>query len=440
MNKLFLLSAFSVLAPLPALAVLKPGDIAAKSIAQFDVQGRRPELCVIPNHLAGNYSSNDEKAETDLCDLNTQSEKVAACPKLNSTNPGVLFQKPPKGVSKEEYLAKGCSMDGDKKLAKYKLSTSCSYSPSILAYYHVSRALGNIVRVPPAVLRTMDLKRHQSIAQRALKALASKPQDILYQTWSSLKSVLDRGAASPRADLVLVEGYDQSYGALQKNPKGDEFYAEFFNKGTDRVAAFRDQNKIYQGVSTANFKISRDYNQVNVQAMAQMRDASDFILLDTILGQQDRMGNIHYQLAYLYPSTEGGKFRLVEAGDLDDVPASLQSKAVQVKQLLLKDNDCGVAKENLIKKAKLLDRVAHMNPATYRNLLKLEQSLGRSETRDFFRHGLQFTEQDFRTVAGNIQEATRLLKSRCQSGQLKLDLDLDAHFSGQALPPKKCDL
>jgi hypothetical protein len=423
-------------------AALKTGDLTGVSVEKFSVPGKRPELCVIPHHLNGfTYARSDEKIEADLCAIDSAGEKAAACPKLNSTNPGVLFLKPPKGVSKEDFLAKNCEMDGSKKLAKYKLSTSCSYTPSLLGYYHVSRALGTIVRVPPAVLRTMDRQRHQQIAQKALKLLSKKPEQLIYQTWSGLKSILDRGSSHPKADLILTDAYDQSYGALQQNPKGDEVYSEFFNAGADRVAAFRDNNKIYRALTMANFSISRDYNKVNVQAMMQLRDAADFILLDTIMGQQDRMGNIHYQLTYVYPSEENGKFKLAEKKDLDEIPVELQSKAVQVKAMLLKDNDCGVAKTNRIKEGKLLDRVAHMNPETYRNLLKLERALQAGSTREFFERELLFTEKDFRTVAGNIQEAAKMLRSRCQAGQLKLDLDLDSHFSGAALDTRrKCDL
>ena len=74
---------------------------------------------------------------------------------------------PPKGVALDAFIAGQCKPDG-KTEAKYKLSTSCSYTPSLLAYYHLSRVLGNIVNVPVAVVRTLDLDRHKAVAQHAL--------------------------------------------------------------------------------------------------------------------------------------------------------------------------------------------------------------------------------------------------------------------------------
>ncbi len=97
--------------------------------------------------------------------------------------------------------------------------------------------------------------------------------------------------------------------------------------------------------------------------------------------------------------------------DLKDVLAEHQAKAVLVKELLLKDNDCGVAKENRVKAAKLLEGVAHLDPKTCKNLLKLEKSLELNDTKALLKSGMLFTESDFRKVAQNIREAAAMLKN-----------------------------
>ena len=56
------------------------------------------------------------------------------------------------------------------------------------------------------------------------------------------------------------------------------------------------------------------------------------------------------------------------------------------------------------------------------------------ENKDLFIHGMLFSEKDYAKVMGNLREAVNLLKDRCTKGQLKLDLDLDLHFSGNPLP------
>lgn len=144
-----------------AQATITPGYARGEALIWHEVPSRAAEACVLPKHLPGaKYSEKDSKAEKDFCALNI-GENVAACQKTNSTNPGLLFVEPPDGVSPAKFAARDCR-GGDADIeAKYKLSTSCSYTPYILAHYRASRALGNAANVPVAVLRTVDLQRHQ---------------------------------------------------------------------------------------------------------------------------------------------------------------------------------------------------------------------------------------------------------------------------------------
>lgn len=440
MKNIYLLATTAILLSSPAHAVLKLSDIKGNQI-NLAVPGKRAEICVIAQRFPeAKYAKKDDKHETELCALEA-SVNVATCAKTYSTNPGVLFVTPPKGTTLEDLQAQECDVKGAKKEAKYKNSTSCSYTPSLLAYYHVSRALGNVVNVPPAVLRTMDLERHQTIASRAIKNLADDPQELIYKTWSGLKSILDKGARSEKADLLFVEGFEQSYGALQRNPRGEEFYQEFFNKGADRVEAFKNSNKIYKELTESSLNVGREFTLANVQKIQQLKDLADMLVMDTVLAQQDRFGNIHYKEKYLYPTTnKKGKFEIKDEDkdDLDKIPAELQSKAVLVKEMMLKDNDCGVTKENKIKKAKLLDQISHIDPKTYKRLLKMEAA--GDANKEYFMGNLMFTESDYRTVMGNLREAVSLLKSACESGKLKLDLNMEDHFSGEAPAAANCGI
>jgi len=420
----------------PSGAVLKLNEVAGESKVEHPVpNAASPEVCVVPKHFAlGKYAGKDVERETGLCALDI-GVNVAACPKLNSTNPGVLFDVPPKGVTLDAFIAGRCKPDG-KTEAKYKLSTSCSYAPSLLAYYHMSRVLGHIVNVPVAVVRTLDLDRHKAITQQALHSL--KPGELIFQTWAHLNSLLQQRSS----DLVFVDGFKQTYGALQKNPKGEEKYKEFFNgSGAAGPAAFRDKNPIYKSLTNPTLAASRTLSQASLQQMVQFKDAGEFILLDTILGQQDRFGNIHSELAYYYPAqNQAGEFKLKSENDRKDVPAEAQAKVMEIKEMLLKDNDCGVVKDPLVKQAKLLDRVAHMDPSTYANLMAFAKVAEAPETKDLFIHGMLFTENDYAKVMANLREAVALLKDRCTKGQLKLDLDLDLYFSGKPLPTAfNCD-
>ena len=111
-------------------------------------------------------------------------KNAAVCPKLNSTNPGLDIFAIPDGTTAQKFQDTNCKSPKGEKIAKYKLSTSCSYTPSLLGYYHVSRILGHVANVPPAVLRTYDLADHIVLGRKALtRAPASS---LIHATWAAL--------------------------------------------------------------------------------------------------------------------------------------------------------------------------------------------------------------------------------------------------------------
>ena len=446
LTQLLLLSA-ATFGPGFAHAALSVHLQRGEKIVEFAVAGRNAEVCVIPKHFAGGeYSNKDAKVETQLCDIDAYTN-AAVCPKLNSTNPGVDFHSLPQGSTREQVEAANCKTAGAKKIAKYKLSSSCSYTPSILGYYHVSRMLGGIADVPPTVLRTFDLKNHIDIGRKALAQ--TKSGTLIHQTWAGLMAQLTAGAKASRRDFLLTDDFVQSYGALSENPTKEDFYKDFFNGGANNVARarnFRDKNLIV-GMLARNVAIStlvgRNFTTENVQKMVQLKDAADMIVIDTLMNQQDRFGNIHYLQTYYYLDAndrdQDGSAKLKSKKSLKPEEVT-QLKAVQVKTLLLKDNDCGVAKDNIAKQVGLADRIAHIDPETYRRLLHFDAIADAAETKEFFVRELVFTANDYASVRKNLKDLATKLHQACQKGHLKLDLDLQAHFSTQPLKAQSCDL
>ena len=160
------------------------------------------------------------------------------------------------------------------------------------------------------------------------------------------------------------------------------------------------------------------------------------------MNQQDRFGNIHYLTTYYY----------VDAADLDgDGSPKLKSStnltseeaarlgAVQLKKMLLKDNDCGVAKQNVANQAGLADRIAHIDPKTYLLLQQLNAVADSAETKDFFVRELVFTANDYVNIRRNLKDLATKLHQACLKGGLKLDLDLQAHFSNQSIKVTSCE-
>lgn len=443
------------LTPAVSNATLTPSLARGESIIQ--IAGRSPEICVIPTHPAdGDYSKNDLDMEKALCGL-TEDVNAAICPKMASTNPGVEFFTVPAGYTVKSaeikdcfYAAPGTKDNIYKKVAKYKNSTSCSYTPSILAYYHVSRLLNNAGHVPPAVIRTLDLSRHLEIAQHGVE-LATQREGAdapIAQTWRSLLNYLNGGAASKKKDVLFTDAVDQSYGALQQNPTGEEKYSAFYTPapyGLPRAIAFRDKNPLFQLVRNSRpvaAFVGTQFNTQNVQTVVQMKDIADFIVMDTLLSQEDRFGNIHLKKRYAYvdPSDIGKDGFAKVKFDSKLKPEIAGFHPVVVTQMLLKDNDCGVNRENRAQKVGLLDLVAHMDPKTYKGLLKLNQTIDGADMVKAFRQGMMFTAGDFSLMRSNLASIVNALHSRCVAGALKLDLDLDAHFSGHAPAVSNCEL
>jgi hypothetical protein len=431
----------------PAYATLSTRVQRGVKTVEIAVPAKKPEVCVIPKHFTnGEYSDEDLKTESRLCEINEDSN-AAVCPKTNSTNPGLDMYSLPQGSTPKQVEDARCKAPGAKKIAKYKLSTSCSYTPSIVGYYHLSRMLGGIANVPPGVLRTFDLQNHIALGRKALAE--TPPNALIHQTWAGLMSQLTAGGNAGRRDLLLTDDLTQSYGALSQNPRKEKFYQEFFSGGSGnvgRAVSFRDKNPIIALLARSgdiDTLVGRSFTAENVQKMVQLRDAANLIVIDTLMNQQDRFGNIHFYETYYYRDNKDrnpdGSAKLKSSRDLTPEEAA-QAQAVQVKEMLLKDNDCGVTKQNVAKQAGLADRIAHIDPNTYRRLLQLDATADSPETKGFFVQELVFTQSDYANVRRNIKELATKLHQACSQSRLRLDLDLQAHFSSQASKVQSCDL
>jgi hypothetical protein len=138
---------------------------------------------------------------------------------------------------------------------------------------------------------------------------------------------------------------------------------------------------------------------------------------------------------------EGGRVRSRPANGAD--PALLAEMAAQgaviVQELVLKDNDCGVAKDNHVKLYGLLPKLRHVDPRTYARIQRLAAQADSAELQDYFTQELLFSPIDVKSVTGNLKSAAKILKDGCQAGWLRLDLDIEAHLGLAADAPAGCD-
>lgn len=442
-----------LLAPMLANATLTP-NLLGRGTKTMTLS--RNEICVIPNRLGGlkadgkpksDYSEKDLQNEAKLCMMDA-SVNVAACAKENSTNPGVQFFEMPNGATIAQIESLECKENSKfpkiKKLAKYKNSTSCSYTPSILSYYHISRFLGGVNQVPAAVLRTLDVKKHIAIGETI------DSTDGTFLTWPSLLKFLKTGKDMTNKDKMhglFTDDFKQSYGALQKNPTGEEKYSELYNGGADqaiRAVNFKSKNPTYALLADSRSLSNMGFNQwstANLQQVLRMQNVADMILLDTILSQEDRFGNLHYTVeAYAIGKDQNGQLNVKKQKELE-VGQTYPTGTLQVKSLMMKDNDCGVAtnRTNHLKNAGLLKDLKHFNPETYQKFLKLAYLVNSQEGQTFFTKETAMNPADYAKFKTNVIEAAKLLNANCKSGKLLLDLDLDEQFAG-VKSQKSCDL
>jgi len=398
---------------------------------KFQVAGRPDEICVVPNHLAGvDYEKDDADDEAKLCAYNfyaaSPGKPVAICPKLESTNPGVDVHALKPGLDQAQTQSAICgSLDrGVKKIAKYKQSISCSYTPSILGYYHVSRALGGVGDVKTAVLRTMDLEKHKQVTAQGQKF--TKSGDLINTLWNQYARTEAKPAGFPD---IFTSDQKQIFGALQKNPNDESRYGEI-NGRLESFVATSAFKRVTNGAPIGAM-VGRDKLADFAQVVVQMKDISDMILMDYILSQQDRFGNIHY-VDYTYfvdPATKEIKKYKKESVDSGEKTLPPGAAGVTVKEMLLKDNDCGVIKDNKARINGLLSKVAHMSPKTYAKFRAFSKSFQTDPSvAKFFMTELMFSARDVATVKTNLKDAEAIVVSRCKAGQLLLDADVKQHF------------
>ena len=409
-----------------------------REITEHTAPNGTVELATRPATFPGHpeiYSKKDFEKEKELAEIDFYNGKtkegldIVVIPKTYSTSPGLNIHaiKLPPGVSRlsyaEGHTGKAHSGD-DKVIAKYKQSipTHFTYSPAILGYYHLSRFL-DAGHVEPAIVRTMDVSAHKSLADLGeAKAIGSNNR----KQWMELR-VLDDAHSNP---TLYTQDGKQLYGVLQANPTGEESYPHLSDLGgagafaaSSEFAKVTNPNPLKLNYKDASGKL----NQATVQQIVQIRDLSDMVLMDFIMSQADRFsGNMHSEKIYLW--IENGILKS-ESKKSDPAKGAEQLKhippdAVVVNRMIMKDNDAGLISGNSAKTYHLLEKISHMDSKTYNRLLDLQKELQKQEVAQWFQTELLFSPADFKTVKENVDQAVGILTARKDK-----DLFLDANVS-----------
>jgi hypothetical protein len=456
------------------------------------------ETCIMPKHYilksqsSGNvlsdYKEKDRDEEAKLCNIDFSTS--ALCPKLESTNPGILVLTESNGKTGQlsDELCWALAKDKAttiKKEAKFKQTIGCSNTSSILTSYHLARMFGAQVHVPVAVVKTMPREQHIKFgnqARRILKQSEIKPTSALVKLWKQFEKPDLMGDDS----ALFLENGKYLYGALADNPNREVNYSEIYGgKKDDTYITFKLQLPFKRVSSDQSLDvILTDKNkslQASLPIIQQMADVSNMLIFDALQSQQDRIGNIHFYVAYGYLDNDGkvkkktlskSDFAIVESlanktalksmNNVDFInmtPIFLKAnpelltklnekgiknanKGVLVREMLLKDNDCGgIKKSNRTKdNGDLIGELRHITPETYQAVMALQNEAKNNsvELESFFNDvllrddtALKNKEKGF---LANLDYVANTLRNNCKNKKLKIDLEYSYDAQGNFVP------
>lgn len=443
-----------------ASVVEASGNFASGAVTNYVSSNGVNEQCIeIAQMPKAHYSKHDRKTQSAYCSIDFS--EVALCPKLWSTSPGTIiyqidvtkydndYTKFEKQHCATGHHAKDAAID---KLASFKLSvndrkTSATYAPSSWIYYHLSRYFKTGVHVPVAVYRSIDKQvQLERVVRPALAIVESRHGlNMLRAGWNFLNSVETGQDMGYAGSEVLTGDGALVFGTLLDN-QGDRYGVTFngtresgwgvgqnydFQKTAPYLALRSDlpvEDAIKAGIHEARSnpkmaqKLSADL--APVQVAFWMNDLLEITLMDYILGQQDRIGNIDYQWRWFW----------LKDGKLDDrhakgteVPADLaEYEPVRLQRTAINDNDAGVRRgyTNFAMKTGMLNGLKHYNPHLYKKLAHFVQDLqSKGDIYQWLINSSGLSGHEVESIAERAQKAFAILQADCESGSLKLDLN-----------------
>lgn len=461
--------------------IINAGGLDQGTAVRFNSINNSEEICLkvlpIPN---GKYSKKDLEQENKLCEIDFYFQsKTAICPKTWSTSPSTMIYdvsesetNPEKKDFEEKECLKGKKNSG-KKIAKFKntmyeTKTSSTYAKSGLTYYHISRFFDTSIQVPVAVYREMDAIEHQKISEKGARL---SPGGAIKYGWLGNISAHQKKSQYAMANYFFAHNTDKVQGVLIKDsgemvgPEIDGVGSEWGKKATldfsntPGFMALKSLKSLDQAISEtlANYHeylevesrkhktglfgkgnseaykkvlmLKKSLPQINPTTMKiWMNDLSEIVIIDTILGQEDRHLNIDFK--WIKYSFLNNKF---EQKTLDDKRAFTEFNNIQnenpnviiAQKIILNDNDAGLfpAFTNFFKETKLIEKIQHISEKNYFKVLLLQTDLkNQKEIYQYLKNVLALTEKELLMIKNNTDYVAETLISKCLNQTLHFDL------------------
>jgi hypothetical protein len=271
----------------------------------------------------------------------------------------------------------------------------------------------------------MALKRHRKIAKLGYQVARKYKQTIQAKTWKNMidtENHIDSKSnkmGKKYSKKIFTIDNKQLFGAMQKDVKHEEKYKEFYIKNVKNSYRHLTSQPFVKKLLRQNINA-----KTSVAMLYQLKDYSDMLVIDYILSQEDRFGNMAYK-DYYYFINDAGEIQRSRIRDSESELSTEQSdpNLYKVRRLVLKDNDCGVNRLNRTKQSKIMSKIRHMSLNTYQSLLKLEANIETENLEHFFKNELLFSTKDWENFEHAIQNLKSILQKNCRSGRLSLDLN-----------------
>lgn len=406
------------------LAQIASLTFAAQSFTHESSQGTK-EICEITTFPGVKYSNKEIEKMKKLCQLDWHAQNkvwerkeqltsIALCPKLIKTSPALEFFSLNSDTTRTE-AEDSCEdvSESGKKFAKFKVSISCAYSPNILAYAHFSRFF-DMFEVPLSVYRTYDKKSYLEYVKKGHE-LTINNETWLGKNWKQLLSFINSNHQE-----IISNDKSVAFGAFSETIKGEEVYNEF--TGNDQ----RDYLK------SESFKLLKERKSLaliypktikNLGKIYVLKDFSDMLILDALMSQYDRYGNVHYYKYYYYLKDGKLKREKEDKDDLEQESRMSDLGAVLFKRAVLKDNDCGIRFQNLTLDHGGLKKIRHLSSATYQKLLEFEKLMSEQAFKTWLKTDLHFVDSDIAILSNNLSKLLGLIRPMVNKGEILLDLN-----------------
>ena len=425
----------------------------------------------------GHYSDEDREEERQFCRIDLYAESVALCAKIWSTSPGTLIydiSSVPYANDPARFERDVCPRGGSarkeavKELAKFKQTlnaadSSATFSTASLLYYHFARYFDTLVNVPVAVYRSMDRAEHlQRVTDIGVRLTGGKSSlKMIHAGWVDLQKAENDPESYHPSDELFTTDRQKMYGILVLN-EGRRYNSEI--NGTRESGWGSGQNRDFQntapflalqsekglieaiqsGLAEArlNPRLAKDMGAevLDEQMLFWMQELTEIVLLDFIFSQQDRIGNIDYQLAWYW--VQGGQLASRPAHE-SSVPTDIAARSpVLLKRTWINDNDAGgkVVYVDFAEKTEMLQKIRHLNADTYRRLLTLDKDFsGGGPLYRYVRDTFGLTQRQLGMIVQHTAHATAILRETCRSGRMRFDLEPEEFFLMRSVKEQQID-